>query len=252
MSVLHSALLTDHGFAHAFATRTGGVSTAPFDTLNLGFHLGDDDDAVRENRARFLETLAIGANRFYEQHQVHGTHVREILANDDADAIAHQEGDALMARVEGAAVCARMADCVPVLVAHPATGQVGAAHAGWRGAVAGVVPRLLEVLAHDPADLIVAIGPHIRVGAFEIGEDVAAEMEATAPGTPVVLRADGRLFGDLSALVRHQLRDAGVPHASIDDVGGCTFADAAKFFSHRRDHGRTGRHLSAIVARAPR
>jgi len=252
MSVLHSALLTDHGFAHAFATRAGGVSTAPFDTLNLGYHLGDADDAVRENRARFLQALAIGADHFYEQHQVHGTHVREILANGDADAIAHQEGDALMTRVHGSAVCARTADCVPVLVGHPATGQVGAAHAGWRGAVAGVVPRLLEALAHDPAELIVAIGPHIRVGAFEIGEDVAAEMEAAAPGAPVVRRGGERLFGDLSALVQYQLQNVGVPDAAIDDVGCCTFADAAQFFSHRRDRGRTGRHLSAIVARAPR
>lgn len=252
MSILRSALLADHGFTHAFATRNGGVSAAPFDTLNLGSRLGDDEDAVRENRARFLDALTVGVDRFYEQRQVHGTFVREVGKIDDAGSVARQEGDAMLTRVEGSAVAARTADCVPVLVAHPPTGQVGAAHAGWRGAVAGVVPRLIEALSHDPRELVVAIGPHIRVDAFEIGEEVAAQMEAAAPGCPVVKRGGARLFGDLAALVRYQLRSIGVHDASIDEVGGCTHADAAQFFSHRRDHGKTGRHLSAIVARAPR
>ncbi|MBT8469591.1 MAG: peptidoglycan editing factor PgeF [Deltaproteobacteria bacterium] len=228
------------------------MSAAPYDSLNLGFHLGDDEGAVRENRARFAQSLGLGIDRLFEQRQVHGTRVRTVSGADLAESIADEEGDALITRIEGVGVAARTADCVPVLIAHPSSGHVGAAHAGWRGAVAGVVPRAIDALSHDPAELIVAIGPHIRVDAFEIGEDVAREMEEAARGRVVVRRDGAKPHGDLAALIRFQLRDAGVPDEAIEDVGGCTRADAAQFFSHRRDQGKTGRHLSAIVARASR
>jgi copper oxidase (laccase) domain-containing protein len=100
--------------------------------------------------------------------------------------------------------------------------------------------------------MIAAIGPHIRVGAFEIGEEVASQMERAAGSRPVVERSGRKPHGDLAALIRWQLRDCGIPPAAIDDVGGCTHDDASSFFSHRRDRGKTGRHLSVIVARAPR
>jgi copper oxidase (laccase) domain-containing protein len=138
-----------------------------------------------------------------------------------------------------------------VLIAHPPSGQVAAVHAGWRGAVAGIVPVAIEALAHDPSELIVAIGPHIRVAAFEIGEEVAADMDRAAGGSVVVDRTHAKPHGDLAALIHHHLRLAGVLHDAIDDVGGCTHSDAAHFFSHRRDRGETGRHLSAIIAREP-
>lgn len=249
MRTLRSTLLARHGFEHAFATRDGGVSEPPYDSLNLGFHLGDDDDAVRENRARFSQRLGVSLDRLFEQRQVHGSLIREIAADDDAVAIADAEGDALVARVAGYAVAARTADCVPVLLAHPGTGHVAAVHAGWRGAVAGIVPKAIETMAHDPSELVSAIGPHIRVAAFEVGEEVAREMEQAAGGRSVIDRSGERPHGDLAKLVALQLRDAGVPSRAIDDVGGCTHADAAHFFSHRRDRGKTGRHLSAIVAK---
>jgi len=227
------------------------VSAAPYDTLNLGFHLGDDDDAVRENRSRFAKSLGISSDRLFEQRQVHGTQVHEISESDVAETTSDLEGDGLISRVQGLAVAARTADCVPVLIAHPWSGHVGAVHAGWRGAVAGIVPRAIEALAHDPAELIVAIGPHIRVEAFEIGAEVALEMERASGGRRVVRRDTPKPHGDLAALLRLQLRDLGVPVDAIDDVGGCTHTQAAHFFSHRRGRGKTGRHLSAIVARAP-
>jgi YfiH family protein len=248
---LHSTLLDRHEFRHGFALRTGGVSSPPYDTLNLGLRLGDDEKAVAENRARFAQALELSGDRLFEQRQVHGTIVREISSSDRVSAISDTEGDGLIARVAGHAVAARTADCVPVLIADPPSGQVAAVHAGWRGAVAGVVTVAIEALAHDPSGLIVAIGPHIRVGAFEIGEDVAAEMERAAGSGAVVDRTHAKPHGDLVALIHHQLRLAGVADDAIDDVGGCTWSDAAHFFSHRRDHGQTGRHLSAIVAREP-
>jgi YfiH family protein len=224
------------------------VSQPPYDTLNLGFHLGDDDDAVRENRSRFARSLGVEPDHLFEQRQVHGAVVREIAATDEASSIANAEGDALVARGEGLAVAARTADCVPILIADLKSGAVAAVHAGWRGAAAGIVPNAVRTLADDASVLIAAIGPHIRVGAFEIGEEVAREMERAAGGHQVVDRSYPKPHGDLARLVRFQLLDAGLVADAIDDVGGCTYTDAAHFFSHRRDSGKTGRHLSAIVA----
>lgn len=250
MSAFQSTLLDRYQFRHVFGLRTGGVSAAPYDTLNLGFHLGDDDGAVRENRSRFARALGVPLARLFEQRQVHGTYVREISEADTPELVADCQGDALVSRTEGVGVAARTADCVPVLLAHPLSGQVAAVHAGWRGAVAEIVPKAIDALSHDPGELVAAIGPHIRVDAFEIGDEVAREMERAANGASVVRWGEGRPHGDLAALVRVQLRESGVPEDRIDDVGGCTYADAAHFFSHRRDQGKTGRHLSAIVARA--
>jgi YfiH family protein len=250
--VLQSSLLARHGFRHGFATREGGVSAPPFDTLNLGFHLGDDDGAVGENRARFAKSLDLSIDRLFEQRQVHGNQAREIALSDRPQKIASLEGDALIAREEGLAVAARTADCVPLLLAHPRSGDVAAVHAGWRGVLAGVAASAVRGLGHAPAEMIAAIGPHIRVGAFEIGEEVASQMERAARGRPVVKRSGRKPHGDLAAMIRVQLWDCGIPLAAIDDVGGCTHDDARSFFSHRRDGGKTGRHLSVVVARASR
>ena len=250
MRAIQSELLSRHGFRHAFATRAGGVSVAPYDSLNLGFHLGDDDEAVRENRARFADAIGVPLDRLFEQRQVHGATVREVASTDAQAALADLEGDALIARSEGLAVAARTADCVPVLLAHPPSGHVAAVHAGWRGAVAGVVLEAARRLSHDPVELVAAIGPHIRLDAFEISDDVAQQLEQAAGGRDVVRRGDGKPHGDLSALVSVQLRSAGLSSDAIDDVGGCTFSEPARFFSPRREAGNTGRHLSAIVARS--
>lgn len=248
MRAFRSTLLEQHGFRHVFGTRVGGVSAAPYDTLNLGFHLGDDDAAVRENRRRFARALGVPDDALFAQRQIHGVDARAVSLGHDPSVVSDMEGDALVTRDPGIAVAARTADCLPVLVAHPPSGDVAAVHAGWRGAVAGVVPNALRALGHEPAELVIAIGPHIRVGAFEIGEDVAGEMERVG-GKGVVVRREGlKPHGNLAALIRVQLLRVGVPDDSIDDVGGCTHTDAAYFFSHRRERGRTGRHLSAVVA----
>lgn len=248
MRAFHSTLLEQHGFRHAFATRHGGVSAEPYDTLNLGLHLGDDDAAVQENLQRFARALGVPIDDLFEQGQVHGVAVRAVSRADARASVADAEGDALITRDPGVAVAARTADCVPVLVAHAQSGDVAAIHAGWRGAVAGVVPNALRALGHDPAELLAVIGPHIRASAFEVGDEVAAELSRVG-GEGAVLRRQGQKpHGDLAVLIRAQLAKLGVHESSIDDVGGCTHRDAANFFSHRRERGKTGRHLSAIVA----
>jgi YfiH family protein len=144
----------------------------------------------------------------------------------------------------------RTADCVPVLIADVESGAVAAVHAGWRGVVARIVDAAIDRLApSSPSSLIAAIGPHIRGDAFEVGEDVAHQIAAAAHGEDIIVRRAPKPHVDLAKALKAQLTARGVADDRIDDVGGCTLTEPERFFSHRRDAGKTGRHLSAIVAR---
>lgn len=250
--LLRCDALTAAGFKHGFSLRTGGISDPPFHTLNLGRGLGDDAEAVWENHLRFADAVGVPRDMLFEVHQVHGVSVREVRANEDLYAVREEEHDALVAPPGKVGVGVRTADCVPVLLADIGSGRVGAAHAGWRGAVAGVVPAAVRALGGNDATRIIAvIGPHIRVQRFEIGEEVAEAIEAARPDGyegVLVSRDQGTPHGDLAALVTAQLNAVGV--TDVHDVGGCTYGDAQRFFSHRRDQGRTGRHLAAILSPA--
>jgi YfiH family protein len=245
--VLTSALLRSHGFAHAFADRTGGVSRAPFEGANFGRNVGDAPDDVAENHRRLAQGVGYDAGRLFEASQVHGAAVLE--ACGEPAALWAQSADALVARAAGDAVGVRTADCVPLLVGDRATGAVAAIHAGWRGVVQGVVPAALAALGGRAP--IVAIGPHIRGAAFEVGPEVADAIHRAA-GVDVRVGASpaGKPLVDLARAVRAQLTRAGIAPEHVDDVGGCTLSEPARFFSFRRDGARSGRHLSVIVARA--
>jgi YfiH family protein len=244
---LRSPLLERHGFAHAFTTRQGGVSVAPFDAFNLARNVGDDPEAVAENHRRLAD--ALGYTRLFELSQVHGRAVREIAAHEAPEDVRREEGDALVARTTGVAVAVRVADCIPLLLADPETGAVAAVHAGWRGVEARIAEAALATLGADPPRVLAAIGPHIRLGHFEVGPEVADRLEAVAHGVACSDRTMDKPHVDLTAIVRAQLRALGVVH--VDDVGGCTFAERARFFSFRRDGAASGRQVGVIVARAP-
>jgi hypothetical protein len=235
------------------------VSEPPFDTLNLGRAIGDRPEAVEENYRRFAAALPVAPGALFEVSQVHGAVVRRVTASDVRNVVRADEADGLVTTCEGHAVGVRVADCLPLLVGHPATGAVAAIHVGWRGAVARIVAAALDVLdgAGAPAsELVAAIGPHIRVDAFEVGFEVADALSAAANGVDVVRRSGGlaraaagptdKPHVDLGAVVRAQLQASGV--RSIDDIGGCTYAEPERFFSYRRDGSASGRHLAAIVA----
>jgi YfiH family protein len=247
--VLRSELLDRHGFRHGFSLRTGGHSDGPFASLNLGRAVGDDPDAVARNVERFAEAVGVRAERLYEVSQVHGRTVRLVDHGEDVLAVRHTEADAVVVRAADHGVGVRTADCIPILIGDLETGAVAAVHAGWRGVVDRVLDAALDALGTDPGRLVCAIGPHIRAASFEVGDDVARAIAEAAHGEDVVFPGDPRPHVDLGRAVRAQLRARGVDAAHVDDVGGCTYADAARFFSHRRDAGRTGRHLSVIVAR---
>src|SRR5687767_5607310 len=135
---LASRLLLDHGFVNGFSLRTGGASDPPFDTLNLGRSVGDDPDRVAENRRRFAAALGYAPDALYEVSQVHGAAVRVIGEDEPPDRIRGDEADALVAPPGARAVGVRVADCIPLLLADPATGAAAAVHAGWRGVEGGI------------------------------------------------------------------------------------------------------------------
>jgi polyphenol oxidase len=230
------------------STRAGGVSRAPFDSLNLGRSAGDEPVAVDENRRRFA--AALGGARPVWMSQVHGVQVRRLKSADPAGA-AVDAADAAITTEPGVACCVMVADCLPVLFAAPDGLGVGAAHAGWRGLAGGVleatVAALSEAAACAPHRLQAWLGPCIGARQFEVGADV---LEACGGGAHFVARPrpDGamRWLADLPGLARARLHAVGVTQISGGDW--CTVEERSRFFSFRRD-SVTGRMAAAVWLR---
>jgi YfiH family protein len=237
-------------FRHGFTTRAGGVSGAPFASLNLGMKWGDARENVLENRRRLL--VASGARAIYLAAQVHGARVVVVRAGDEPQDIARQEADGVCANLEGVAAGIYVADCVPALFADPRTGAFAAVHAGWRGTVAGVLPAAVtalgEAFGSRPEDLRVALGPSIASCCFEVGPEVAATFAAAWPGAGVVIERPSRKpHVHLRLAQRLQLLAAGLPAEAIDSGEDCTKCDpGGRFYSYRRDAGQTGQHVGFI------
>jgi YfiH family protein len=228
-----------HPRVRAISTeRTGGSSTAPYDSLNLAAHVGDAPVSVAANRRLLRETASLPAEPHWLD-QVHGARVAD-LDRDEGGAC-----DAALTRSAGRVCAILTADCVPVLFAATDGDAVAAAHAGWRGLAAGVLPATVAALAGDPARLLAWIGPAIGPAHYEVGDEVRAALLDVDAGAAVAFRRNdrGRYLADLALVARRQLQSVGIEHISGGD--SCTYADAARFFSHRRD-GQTGRQASLI------
>jgi len=224
----------------AFTLRTGGVSAAPFDTLNVGAHVGDTPAHVADNRYRVRTGLALPAEPAWLE-QVHGTGVVEL----DEAALPTTAADALLTRRAGRVCVVQVADCLPVLFAAADGSAVAAAHAGWRGLAAGVLEATVARLGIEPHALLAWLGPAISARHFEVGAEVRAAFAAADAGAAAafVENGRGRWRCDLVQLARRRLATLGVNRV----FGGswCTYADAARFFSYRRD-GRCGR-MAALI-----
>lgn len=240
------------GVGAAMSTRAGGVSAAPFDSLNFGRATGDDAEAVAENRRRWA--AAIGARPVWLR-QVHGTQVLRLTA--DTPEAPPEPADAAWTTERGIACNVGAADCLPVLFASLDGRAVAAAHAGWRGLAAGVLEAtlaaILEGAGAPPGDLVAWLGPCIGPRQFEVGEDVllAFQQPPAEPDPTLFLprpRADGSLrwLANLPALARLRLQAAGVQRISGGDT--CTVEDPSRFFSFRRDR-TTGRMAAAVWRR---
>jgi polyphenol oxidase len=229
--------------------RAGGVSLAPYNSLNIGSAVGDDPAAVAENRARVA--AAMGARPVWLR-QVHGARVVR-LGSGDIDA-EPQQADAAWTDEPGIACTAQVADCLPVLLATLDGRGVAAVHAGWRGLAAGVLEATLAALCKGtgraPNEVAAWLGPCIGPRAFEVGADVLEAFGAPTASPDVQLfvsrpRADGapRWLANLPQLARDRLRAAGVEHLAGGEA--CTVGDASRYFSFRRD-GVTGRLVAAV------
>lgn len=221
------------------STRIGGISVAPYDSLNLGAHVGDLPEAVAENRRRLVEQAALPREPAW-LNQVHGVEVLRL----DADAAGGQTADACWTGSAGVPCAVLTADCLPVLFCTRDGRHVAAAHAGWRGLVHGVLEATLTALPVPSSELLAWLGPAIGPAAFEVGEEVRAAFAAAAAEDAAHFTPDGeRWRADLFGLARARLRRGGV--GAVYGGGLCTHAQPSRFFSHRRD-GRSGRMVSLI------
>ena len=224
-------------------TRSGGVSAGPYASMNLGRRTDDDAAAQAENRRR-LEAFLPGPPAWLDQ--VHGAAVARL--GRDAFAQALPAADAAVTAERGVVCAVLVADCLPVLFADRAGTAVGIAHAGWRGLAAGVLEATIAELAAlgvDRADLVAWLGPAIGPAAFEVGADVRDAFRAVDPGADefFVPHRPGKWHADLCGLARRRLAHGGVAH--VCGGGFCTFGDAARFFSYRRER-RSGRMAAAV------
>jgi YfiH family protein len=232
----------------AFSTRTGGVSAAPYDSLNLSEGVGDDTRLVRANRAAVLGALGLDPANVAFATQVHGATCLVPPGPGWAGT-----ADALATRNETLVLAVGTADCLGVLLWDATRPAIAAVHAGWRGTLAGVVPRAVAALTglgSDAKALRAALGPRIGSCCFEVSPDVAHRFPAEDRR-----EADGRVTIDLAGAVTRQLVSAGLGEGAIQDLarilpaGACTAHDPSTWFSHRRERGRTGRAWGILAAR---
>ncbi len=221
-------------------TRAGGVSAAPYDTLNLGLHVGDHPLSVAVNRQRLSGLLP---SEPVWLDQVHGTTVVEAGHTGCIP-----RADAIVTRNLNAVCVVMTADCLPVLLCDVHGTVVGAAHAGWRGLAGGVIESTVKAMQVDPAQLMAWLGPAIGPQSFEVGNEVretfiSQDSLATQAFTPLGESGDGKYLADLYALARLRLKSMGVDR--IYGGGFCTYSDRERFYSYRRD-GQTGRMASLI------
>jgi YfiH family protein len=237
-----------YGVGYGFTTRDGGVASGPVRSLTLA-RSGDVTDAqLVENWRLVMEALdpRLDATDVALVDQVHGDAVLAIDAPTGPLATAGA-ADAMYTVARGVALAVRVADCVPVVLATPRA--VGVAHAGWRGVAARIVPKTVAAMLAEtgerPEEVVAAIGPHIGQAAFEVGDEVVEGIAASGvvPALFTARAPGGRAHVDLGAALGAQLRGIGV--AQVGEIGACS--TEPRFFSYRRDAGRTGRMVGVVV-----
>jgi YfiH family protein len=236
------------GVAHAFTTRIGGASRPPFDSLNLGRAVGDDADAVQQNRTRALRAIGRSLEEHVEASQVHGADAAVVDRRDRGRKLPNV--DILLTGDRAVTLAIHCADCVPVLLVDPVAGAIGAVHTGWRGTALGAAAAGVRAMQHAfgtlPRDVVAAIGPSIGPRRYEVDEPVVDRFRDYSWRDAILAPSrDGHWWLNLWGANRRQLEDAGVPPTQIWVAEMCTYEHAALFFSHRRDR-RTGRMASLI------
>lgn len=230
------------GLVAAESTRLGGVSAAPFASLNLGKSTADDPASVAENRRRFAAAAGFELGSLAWSYQVHGAGIRRVTAPGGAEGF-----DALMSDTPGIVLAVSVADCTPILVYDAENQAVAAIHAGWRGTVAGLVGLTLEAMAEAFGTrgraCFAYVGTCIDECSFEVGDEVAAQFDPNFKRFDAVR---GKFFVDLKAANAAQLRAFGVPDNQLEISPYSTVLHNDRYFSHRLEKGTTGRMLAVI------
>ncbi len=241
-----------NGFVHAVFTRQGGISLPPWQTLNVGSTVGDDPLHVAENRLRSFVALGREISTIYDVWQVHGTDVVCTSQPRKLDQ-AHLKADAILTNQAGVTLFMRFADCVPILLIDPVNRAVGLVHAGWKGTADHIASKAVEAMevnfASRPQDLIVGIGPSICNRHYPVGKEVAEMVGRSFPDkeSEVLIKIDDAIHLDLREANRMLLKKSGVENIEIS--GECTACNSDYWYSHRAEHGHTGR-FGAMIALA--
>lgn len=237
-----------------FTTRQGGVSKYPFEAFNLGLHVPDNEQDVINNRRLLASKIGIPMENWVSGEQIHGTTI-EIIDNTvkGKGAFSYKESlssvDGLITNKKGILCTAFFADCVPLFFFDPDSGYIGIAHAGWKGTVNGIGEKMIKKLKEVGANLEtlrVAIGPCISKDAYEVDAHVIENLTINQKTNTTEEQINNHYLLDLKKLNVEILLQNGVIRHNIEITNYCTFRDKEMFFSHRRDHGRTGRMLGFI------
>lgn len=237
-----------------FTTRIGGCSKPPYDAFNLGLHVPDNHQHVIENRQNLAHKLDVSLAYWVSGEQIHDTNIKVVDKNDRGKgAISYQSSlskiDGLITQDEGILCTAFFADCVPLYFFDPVSHHIGIAHAGWKGTVQHIASKMVHKLVElgvELPHLRVAIGPCISQEKYEVDDAVISQINKKYQTKSVVFLGENRYLLDLKQLNVEILLQSGVLRNNIEITNYCTFTDYDKFFSHRRDQGKTGRMLGFI------
>lgn len=237
---------------HGVFTRLGGVSPAPWDSLNLGWSVGDDFVRVDQNYRRIAQTLGFPREALTTTWQVHGNTILQADASHHGGSLGRADG--LITDTPGVPLLQRYADCTPILLYDPEHHAAGIAHAGWQGVVArtaeAAVQAMVAAFGSDPAQMVGAIGPAIGPCCYEVGPEVVIAIRDSQRLPNALLRPSQRpdhAYLDLWQANARQLQDAGV--GVVEMAGLCTACHTDIFFSHRGDHGKSGRFGAVMMLR---
>jgi polyphenol oxidase len=250
LAYLTFPVFEEHGLIHGVFARTGGVSPAPWASLNLSTSVGDSLENVRENRRRALAALGVDFTSAYDTWLVHGTDVVFADAPKSLDA-PPVKADILLTDRPDVTISMRFADCTPILLYDPVHRVIGFAHGGWQGTirrVAAVAVQAMQEHYHsNPADICAIIGPAICVQHYPVGQEVSDHAQAAFGDAAAELfePGNGQVHFDLWKANRFVLERAGVRHVEVSGV--CTACDTEHWFSHRAEHGRTGRFAAYMA-----
>jgi polyphenol oxidase len=250
---IEASILALDGIRHGFFTRQGGVSGGLYASLNGGVGSKDNAEHVAENRARMAAAVGVKPDRFVTAYQIHSPQV--VVVETPWTAESRPRADAIVTRMRALAIGISTADCGPVLLADPNAHVIGAAHAGWRGALGGVVEATIEAmerLGASRGEIRAALGPMIRQQNYEVGADLIERFGAEDPASSrffAPAQREGHALFDLPGYIGSRLTRAGIRY--VEDLGHCTYADPDRFFSFRRTTHRGeadyGRHVNAIA-----